>query len=245
MENITAALKGYGLAPKEIIVYLALLELGSTKASEIAKRSKIPRETAYGLLESLQKKEIISTASRGGIKYYSAASPVKLIQDLKEKAENISKVLPELKLLEEAQIRRPKVEIFEGKEGVRNVFDEAVSMPNSKIYGIYNGKFGFKILPFQIYRAIEQKIQNKVHSDLIMDDSEHARDYQKLDKKQNRRTRILDFMKDVKAGMFIYGDKIAYMTYDQKEPVGIIIDDKHINNFNKEMFEFMWKLAKK
>ena len=52
-------------------------------------------------------------------------------------------------------------------------------------------------------------------------------------------------MKKVKAGMFIYGTKIAYMTYDQQEPVGIIIDDKHIHNFNKELFKFLWQFARK
>jgi len=245
MDKINTALKGYGLSQKEIQIYLTLLELGSSKASKIAKRSKITRETVYNILESLHKKEIISVASRGGIKYYSAASPEKLIWDLKERTEKINKILPQLKLIEKAQIRRPKVEVFEGKEGVRMVFDDAVSIPNSKFYGIYNGKFSFKILPYQIFRAIEQKVRNNAYSDLIMDDSKPARDYQKIDQKENRETRILDFMKKVKAGMFIYGTKIAYMTYDQQEPVGIIIDDPHIHNFNKEMFKFMWELAKK
>ena len=245
MEEMKQALHEYGLSNKEIEIYLTLLLLGTAKASEISEKSKLVRETTYKVLESLRKKDIVSMASRKSVQYYSAVNPEKLIKDLKEKAERISRVLPKLKKLSQTQMIRPKVEVFEGKEGVRMVFDEAVSIPNSRIYGIYNGKFSFKILPFQIFRAIEEKVQNNVHSDLIMDDSKPARDYQKIDHKENRETRILDFMKKVKAGMFIYGDKIAYMTYDQHEPVGIIIDDKHIHNFNKELFKFLWEEAKK
>jgi len=193
----------------------------------------------------LRKKGLVSKALRGGVQYYSAAPPEKMLRILKDKQQKITEILPELKSLEKTQIKRPKVQVFEGKEGVRAVFDDAVSIPNSKFYGIYNGKFSFKILPFQIYRVIEQKVKNNAYSDLIMDDSQPARDYQKKDNLENRETRILDFMKKIKAGMFIYGTKIAYMTYDQQEPVGIIIDDKHIHNFNKEMFKFMWELAKK
>jgi len=241
----TKILEEYGLSPKEAQIYLILLGLGTAKAAEIASKSKIARETVYNTLESLRKKEIVSVAPRKGINYFSAARPEKLIEILKEKELKIKNILPKLKLLETTQIQRPKVEIFEGKEGVRTVFDEAVSTKNTKFYGIYNGKFSFKILPYQIFRAIEQKIKNNTFSDLIMDDSKPAKDYKKIDKKENRETRTLDFMKKVKAGMFIYGNKIAYMTYDQQEPVGIIIDDKHIHNFNKEIFQFLWKFAKK
>jgi len=243
--EINQVLEEYGLSTKETQVYLTLLKLGTSKASEIYSKSNLVRETVYKTLENLRKKGLVSKALRKGIQYYSAAPPEKMLRILKDKELKIKEILPELKILEKAQIKRPKIEVFEGKEGVRAVFDDAVSMPNSKIYGIYNGKFSFKVLPFQIYRAIEKKVENNTYSDLIMDDSKPTQDYQKKDHLENRETRILDFMKKVKAGMFIYGTKIAYMTYDQQEPVGIIIDDKHIHNFNKEMFKFMWKTAKK
>ena len=186
MDQTLKILEEYGLSSKEAQIYTTLLSLGTSKAAEIASKSTIARETVYNTLESLRKKEIVSVAPRKGINYYSAARPEKLIEILKEKELKIKTVLPELKLLETSQIRRPKVELFEGKEGVRTVFDEAVSIKNSKIYGIYNGKFSFKILPFQIFHAIEQKVKNNVFSDLIMDDSKPARNYQKIDRELPR-----------------------------------------------------------
>ena len=46
-------LKSLGFSEKEARVYLALLELGPSTTTEIARKSKINRTTGYDILESL------------------------------------------------------------------------------------------------------------------------------------------------------------------------------------------------
>ena len=53
-------LQELGLTQREIRVYLALLELGSTTTGSIIKRSEVPNSKIYEILESLQNKGLVS-----------------------------------------------------------------------------------------------------------------------------------------------------------------------------------------
>lgn len=63
-------LEELGLNPKEVEVYLALLEFGTQPASVIAKKTKIPRPTVLFLFENLLKKTYIRKTQRGRTQYF-------------------------------------------------------------------------------------------------------------------------------------------------------------------------------
>lgn len=81
------SLKNLDLSEKEAVVYLASLELGSSTIQEIAKKSQISRSTAYEVIESLIKKGLMSSLTKGKKKYFSAAAPETLttLIDIKER----------------------------------------------------------------------------------------------------------------------------------------------------------------
>ena len=54
--DLLITLQNYGFSEKEAKVYLTTLELGSSPASSIARRSEINRATVYTLLEELKKR---------------------------------------------------------------------------------------------------------------------------------------------------------------------------------------------
>ena len=66
MENqaLNDILKKSGFSEKEIGVYSALLELGSSVVSDIAKKARVIRSTAYVVLDSLAKRGLVSATER-------------------------------------------------------------------------------------------------------------------------------------------------------------------------------------
>lgn len=56
MKNLTNILKSFGMSQKEAEVYLALLELGSAKVSDVSKQSSVNRSSAYVVLETLKER---------------------------------------------------------------------------------------------------------------------------------------------------------------------------------------------
>src|SRR3989344_7822284 len=118
IENLEA-LQKFGLSEKEARVYIANLELGNSLAGEIAIKANLPRTLVYDILERLIDLGLASYAIKNNKKYFQASNPEELSRILKEKLFSVSKILPKLKELQKLEgHKRPKVEIFEGKEGM-------------------------------------------------------------------------------------------------------------------------------
>jgi sugar-specific transcriptional regulator TrmB len=77
------ALKGLGLTEYEISVYVALLHIGTSPASEISEESNVPLSKIYEVLRKLEEKGFIQV-SKGDMqhktKIYSALAPNEAVQ---------------------------------------------------------------------------------------------------------------------------------------------------------------------
>lgn len=132
---IKEKLRELGFSEKEVKVYLALLEIGSAVASDIAKKAKIKRSTAYVILDSLAERGLISVVERRGVQLYSAAPPEQLVRHLQGMAKRYSgfadaakELIPELKASRAAaEIPAPKVHFFEGSEGIKTVYEDTLA----------------------------------------------------------------------------------------------------------------------
>jgi len=89
-------LKLLGLNDTDIKVYLALLELGESLASKIAEKARIPRASIYDILNRLIKEGIVSYVTRDFNKYFNAADPKTIVENLEYKKSKIKDILPKL-----------------------------------------------------------------------------------------------------------------------------------------------------
>ena len=129
-----------GLTEKEARVYLALSELGSAVVSDIAKKAEIHRSTTYVILEALAKRGLVVAVKQRGATLYRGTPPDQLVRHFEGTAKQYAglvdaakKLLPDLKTLQRAQKEngnkrsRPKVQLFEGAEGIRTVYEDTLS----------------------------------------------------------------------------------------------------------------------
>ena len=136
--DIRPVLLELGLSEGEITTYLTLLKLGSSQVAKIKEESGLHRTTVYDFLEKLLNKALVNYVVKGGVKYYKAADPNKLIEFLHEKQEKLNQIMPELNKLAKFTKDDVKVEVYKGKEGIKSLLNKVITTGRD-MYG-----FGFE-----------------------------------------------------------------------------------------------------
>ena len=88
--RVRDALKGLGLTDYEISVYIALLHIGPSPASEISEESKVPLSKIYEVLRKLEEKGFIQIRKgdmQHKTKIYSALAPNEAVQSVVQNIE--------------------------------------------------------------------------------------------------------------------------------------------------------------
>lgn len=116
-------LKDLGLTDSEVEIYLILLQNDSMLPGNISQKTGIHRPYVYDGLSRLSNKGLVNYVIKSGKKYYRAASPKRLSAIIKEKQDNLNTLLPELNEQFYQKKEDYKVNIFEGKEGLKTLFE--------------------------------------------------------------------------------------------------------------------------
>jgi HTH-type transcriptional regulator, sugar sensing transcriptional regulator len=242
--DIKPILKQFDLKPKEIDVYLACLELGSSNAIAIAKKAAVIRTTVYDILVSLINKGLIVQSQKGKKRLFYAEEPEKLNNLLEDKRKKLGEIMPLLKSIYNTAGTKPKIRYYEGKDGLKEVYRDTY-------------RFGFKgdLVAFVtediISRLgldfaneyIQARSKHKIFARVIGPDTEAIKNYKKDDKKFFKETRLVDHKKfPFSIEMNIYGQKISFLSF--KEEMGIIIESTEIAKNMKLLFELAWQGAK-
>src|SRR3989338_4179429 len=241
------ALRKFGLTDREIRIYLALLELGEALASKISERTNIPRTLVYDILENLLNKGVVSYVIKSNKKYFSALDPNSLIEVSKNKEEEkeklIKEALPELINLKHKELgKKAKVEVYEGKEGVKTVFNDVLKVGKEFLCFGSTG-ISPEIIPYELSRFHKERIKRKIHWKVIYNDDE-------LGRKRGRETRKWKYSqvkcmeKTSPTTTYCYGNKVAIVLWIKERLLAVMIEDEIITNSFKEYFEVLWRSAK-
>jgi sugar-specific transcriptional regulator TrmB len=122
-----ADLQSLGLTDEESKVYLAVLELGGAYVSAIAKKANVHRVSCYHTLGNLVTKGLISSLIRNNMKYFSVESPKVLVNQLEEKYHKAQELLPELLSLTNSLAYKPKIQYYEGLNGLQNIMEDTLN----------------------------------------------------------------------------------------------------------------------
>src|SRR3989338_7846750 len=126
-------LKRIGLTEGEIRVYDALLELGETTRTALAKKSGISPSKIYDVANRLLEKGIISAVKKQGVLHFSAADPERLKSFLQQKEEAlhqeravVDQLLPTLLLKYQKTAKQTDIEVFYGWEGMQTAYSDII-----------------------------------------------------------------------------------------------------------------------
>jgi len=244
--SITENLIQFGLSEKEAKVYLACLELDDSVASEIAIKSNLPRTLVYDILERLIDLGLISYSIRDNKKFFRASDPEELLRILHEKEEAVKKALPTLKHLQKMKgVKRPKVEVYEGKEGMKAVMNDILRSGVNEFLSYGSSRSSFEVIPAFMEEWHKERIKRRVVMKIIYNNTKEARE------KIIGRTESLKYVKykfmpitlESPTATIIYGNKVVQQSWT-KEPFAVIIENEEMAKNQKRYFEELWKMAK-
>jgi HTH-type transcriptional regulator, sugar sensing transcriptional regulator len=241
--KVIKELRELNLEDNEIRVYLSCLKLGSSKVHEIAKKAELIRTTTYGLLRSLIEKGLVSTVLKNNITYFQAAPAKQLIEIIDEKRKKIQNILPELEKIQKSITSVHKIQLFEGEEGIKTVINDIVNKPNNIVKIIGSGQKWFNLSEAFVTIYYRKKVEMKVHTNVIVPDTKEERESLKNVEMKNTKMR---FLKEVNFNgtCYIYQDKLAFVSYEEENVHGFIIQDAILFNLQNTMFDNLWKQAK-
>ncbi|MFA4960110.1 MAG: helix-turn-helix domain-containing protein [Candidatus Pacearchaeota archaeon] len=236
-------LKELGLDENEIKIYLACLSEGGSNVLEISKKSGLIRTTVYGVLQSLLKKGLVAKINKDGIKFFSAASPIELLNILDQKKEKINIIIPELEKIRSSFNKIYSIESFEGKNGVKTITNDIISIPNQIVKVIGAGKKWVEFSETFSMIYYRKKKENNVKTKTILSNLPEEKEFIKNKEVKNSEFKFLKRIDVTKTATFIYHDKVAFVSYEEN-PRGFIIKDKEFNEIQNIFFDNLWKIAK-
>ncbi len=144
------------------------------------------------------------------------------------------------------QTKKPKIRFYEGIEGIKLVLNETLDIPAGEEILAYSSAesihqyLGDEYVSYYLSMRIKKRIRQRA----IAEDSEEAREHQKNDIQELRKTRLINqelfpFSNEIN----IFKNKICIISY--KDLLGIIIESTEIAKTQKSIFELAWLGASK
>ena len=236
-----------GLSEKQADVYLACLEAGPSKIPQIASSAQIKRTTVYGIVEELVAMGLVRSSYKGKRRLYEAQDPALILAMLEAKKKRITEILPDLSKLFISHHVRPKINFFEGREGVRKIYDDVLECKTKQVKEIVRVRqhneavgdaFINEFIKKRVARGIVTHNLHPKHGDLYT--GERGME----DPKKKRYVRYLPPSVFYAAMIMIYDHKVA-MVSTKEENFGFIIESKEFSNTLSAYFDFMWGLGSK
>lgn len=246
METIYQLLDEFSISKKDRLLYLAVVKLGITRIRDVAFEVRFPRQTTFSILQKLIKKGLVEQHDRRGVKHYSA-DPRRLISLIDERKElldglrrGVERELPELTTLRFRIVALPKVEYYEGTEGMKRLFEKILGQHRAGIktfrgYGI--GKFKDVLDDRFLEEFMKKRQQFGATTHLFVGRGEYPFDFQEHAQKYNRQMKRLD-MPQQKAGCYIVGNSVYLFSYENK--IGVRIEDKAMAELLTGVFDDHW-----
>lgn len=232
------------LTTNEAKVYLELINLGSSLASDVAKKSGLHRRPVYDALDRLIKKGLISYWILSGKKYFQTHSPERLLSVLKDKEAEVKQILPELIANFDRSKTKMFTETYEGKEGLKSIMDLILKEKKDWLSIGSSGK-GPKVLPYFLpawhKKRLRQKIQYKGLIARSKEGRKRAKEFLEMGLVQIKF--LPKYVKQPQT-IWIFGNKVAIILVSVEQPVIFLINNKEITNSFRDYFNVMWKMSK-
>lgn len=237
-----------GLSKSEAVLYMKLLRLGASDVQTLIKETGFYKANIYDSLERLIEKGIISKVTEGNKRIYQLQKPESLIEFVEKKEEEINEQKKiAKKLAKSVEIAKKHIRssetamVFKGLSGVKQIYSEII---NEKLDYLTFGspKESEKIIEEHYWQNFHAKQkQFGIKAKMIFHKS--LRNWKKLIPKDIIKLRFFEEEIEPITETTIYGTKVAFVVWIDN-PIVTIIDNSHVSDSYRLVFDYLWKQAK-
>jgi len=237
-------LEQFGLTSNEATVYLGLLQLGASTASEVAKATALNRSTTYVQLTSLIGYGLTSTYKLKKKTFFAAESPKnierlldKKISKLQSQKQNIETCIPGLMDVFAKNDASPDIRTFEGKGGLTTMRNELLESGVSEYYGAFSFDDLYAIFTVEELMGFSTRRAEKgIVSYTLYNKSGRAAVTVPPQKLQRLPKATFPFSADV----YVYGDTVSIASTSGKI-FGVTIKNQQIADSIGSLLKLAWK----
>jgi HTH-type transcriptional regulator, sugar sensing transcriptional regulator len=239
--EIIEVLEKIGLNQKEASIYLALLELGTAAVQSIANKAGLKRPTTYLILDDLQRKGLVSEVPQSKKSLFVAESPDRLVADLGRKQELVKRALPELLARYNQKKEKPLVQLFQGKEGMREMYEKIFSAGEVSFFcTIKDVDKMFPDLPKEVItRAKAGRLKVREMVTQSPEDLAHA---QRIAKANYYPIRVVPEGMEFLTDNVLFGNSVGFFVY-QPQIFAVLITSRELVQSLRTLYELAWKSA--
>jgi sugar-specific transcriptional regulator TrmB len=247
-KDIIHILEAVGFTDDQAQLYTRGLQLGSAPASEYAKATGLNRITSYNLLEGLVRDGYFTVNRKARAKWYAPVAPEYIAVEARKNVEALERAMPELKSLQSAKYRKPRVRFFEGWEGIRHVYSDTLAA-KTEILNFANSAIVREYWPAYDEEYVTERVKRNIRLRGIAPDDAAGKRVHGEDRKRLREIRLVparefDFTNEIN----IYDHKVAICSFDSglrgsSDMFGIIIESKEVAETQRQIFEMAWRYA--
>ncbi|QQR78502.1 MAG: hypothetical protein IPJ68_05525 [Candidatus Moraniibacteriota bacterium] len=248
MDNLEQRLRALGLEEKEAIIYLVCLRLGKDTAFHIAERSGLKRTTAYFILNNLAERRLVATEKTRKATLFSPAHPRRLQIQVEHQKKVLDDLLPELAALYNMDPDKPTVQVFEGENGLKRVYEDIIADLEKKAEVLFYGSVAHLEIYPDLIQAWQRATKNKVYRirELLNVDQFHQEYAREISKNKNPHHILRSLPEDSAAFQndnAIYGNKVVIFSTKNKL-FATVIESHDIAQSYRAMYELAWLQGK-
>lgn len=230
----------------EALTYMGLLEIDTVSIRKLAAHTGINRGTIYEALKRLMAVGLVSSKHKGERDYYTAESPEKIYDLIRDKRRDLLEVsrvaktvVPGLLAKRSQPAGQPIVKYFEGDDGVvailKDVLETCRAMKRPS-YRCYSSKQIRQYLYRKFPQFTERRIMDGIHVSVISvgDGGENA--------EVSERKWLPDSPdSDASSYTLIYGNKVAVISISNNlTPYGVVVEDSGAATMQRLLFDQLW-----
>ena len=229
-----------GLSVHASGVYIALLSLGQSTLSEIAREAKLERLQVYRVLPELRALGLITEVLVGRHKEYAGMPPERLRELHTKLGGELELALPHLQTVHEKSKHTSTVKHLVGRDGIVAVYEDIIeSLPAGGVFYRYSsGKTPRKKSHYVPKDYEKRRDAKNIERFVITNKATASRKQPMLDRAV--KSVPLDtnlFAYDIT--QLIYGNKVAFVDYGRESAV--IIENKEIAEFQTRLFKLLYQ----
>jgi len=233
-------LEEIGFSKNEVKVFLSLLKEGESKAGKIISETNLQSSAVYNAINSLIHKGFISYIKKSQVKYYKACDPEAITNYIETKKQEYLSLIPQLNKYKNTD--QDGVEFFRSLKGIKIMLFELIKdAEKGEVYRFFSVEDPekYKIATENVYELQKPiRTEKGIRTKGLF----HERTRSLAKKASITKKRYLNFPMPPNTQMM--NDKVAIISWEGKEPSGILIHSKDIAKSYVNFFEHMWNIAK-
>ncbi|MBI2426702.1 MAG: helix-turn-helix domain-containing protein [Candidatus Kerfeldbacteria bacterium] len=234
-------LESLGLSEQEARIYLALLKIGGSRASRVARETGLKRTTVYPILKSLSRKGFVTMYYRKSQQFYYAQKPARVAGLFERKLDAFTTIIPVLESFEKRETRDFGLRFIETKDELQEFYRGILIEYKGRSYRIISSAKGWEgIDPAFFVQFRKDRGAVRISTRLLL--SADSKEINPTDPRLRREYRYLPSTYGFRSTIDIFDDKILVVSPEFASLAVVIAIPAMVDIFGS-IFEMLWEVT--